>query len=312
MKKITTFFINGFLDSGKTQFILATIRRDEFYKRGSTLIICCEQGENEYDEVELEKYKTKIVYIDSQKDFSPSNLRKLYDKYKPNRVVIEMNMMWKINDIELPANFEVSQFITLIDGTTFPVYFSNMRQLFVDCIKLSDVVAFTKLDNRDSLASFQTTMKVINSQCFYCLINENCVSTMEAFETPLPYNRDLPEIDIKDKDFGDFYIDTFDNRDKYEGKIVSFNAWVAITDSLPKNSFVACRKVLNCCADDIQIFGFLVNSFLGQNIENDSWVRLKAVCHVEFVEEYQEEEIILTPLEIAKIQEIDEPILDLR
>ena len=50
MKKIPVFLINGFLDAGKTQFILSTIRRDEFYINGKTLLVSFEQGETPYDE----------------------------------------------------------------------------------------------------------------------------------------------------------------------------------------------------------------------------------------------------------------------
>ena len=48
MRDIPVFIINGFLDSGKTSFIIETIAQDEFYKKGRTLIIMCEDGEIEY------------------------------------------------------------------------------------------------------------------------------------------------------------------------------------------------------------------------------------------------------------------------
>ena len=79
-----------------------------------------------------------------------------------------------------------------------------------------------------------------------------------------------------------------------------------------KNEFVAGRKVMNCCADDIQLFGFIVNDDLGMNIEDDSWIKLTATCHAEFNEEYQEEEIILYPVKIEKIEPLDDEVLDLR
>lgn len=311
MKKVPVFIINGFLEAGKTKFILSTIFRDEFYKRGSTLLLVCEEGENEYDENKLQQYKTKVIYL-KEEQMNADELNKIFNSNKANRIVIEMNMMFDQSKISFPNYFEVSQYITLIDGQTFPMYYANMRQKFTDVIKLSDVVAFTKIENRDSLASYQTGLKVTNSQCFYCLINEECVSTQEAFITPLPFNKNDKEIVIEDKDFGTFYIDTFDNRPDYENKIVTFNAWVVKSNKIKDNEFIAGRKVLNCCADDIQLFGFLVNDSLNMKLKNNSWVRLKAICHIEFNEEYNEEEIILTPLEISIIKEIENPILDLR
>lgn len=312
MKNIPVFCINGFLESGKSTFILSTIRRDEFYLRGKTLLIVTEQGEVEYDLDELNHYKVDVVYIDDIKDMNAINLDKLYRKYSPKRIVIEMNGMWNMNEISFPNYFEISQMITLIDGPSFPIYFNNMRQLFTDLIKISDVVAFKNVDNKEILAPYQTGLKLINSNCLYCIINEQCISTQEAFDIPLPYDLNEKEFSVSDQDFGIFYIDTFDHRPNYEGKIVEFNAWVVLSDKLESNQFIAGRKVMTCCADDVQLYGYLVNDNLGINLEHDSWIKLKASCHIEFNEQYQEEEIVLYPISIEVIDEIDNPILDLR
>ena len=312
MKNIPVFCINGFLESGKTTFILSTIRRDEFYTRGKTLLIVTEQGEIEYDLDELKHFKVDVVYIDDISEMNADNLDKLYKQYMPKRIVIEMNGMWSINNISFPHYFELSQMITLIDAPTFPVYFNNMRQLFTDLIKISDVVAFKNVKDKADLSPYQTSMRLINSNCLYCIINENCISTQEAFDIPLPYDISQAEIKINNQDFGIFYIDTFDNRQNYEGKIIEFNAWVVLSDKLESNQFIAGRKVMTCCADDIQLYGFLVADNLGINLEHDSWINIKATCHIEFNEQYKEEEIVLYPISINKINEIDNPILDLR
>lgn len=311
MFKLPIFIINGFLDSGKTQFILVTIHRDNFYTRGSTLLLVCEEGENEYNQDDLKKYKTDIVFL-KEDELNAKNLDKLYHQYKPNRIVMEMNMMFDQTKISFPNYFEIAQYITLIDGETFPIYYNNMRQKFTDVIKLSDVVAFTKLKSREPLSSYQTGLKVTNSQCLYCLIDENCVSTEQAFQTPLPYDKEKDEIVIEDNDFGTFYIDTFDNRPDYEDKVIVFNAWVVKSDKLNSNEFIAGRKVLNCCAEDVQLFGFLVKTSFAKNLKHDSWARIKAKCKIEYNEEYSEEEVILYPIEIKPIKEIKNPILDLR
>ena len=46
---IPVYFINGFLESGKTEFINFTIEEDYFKIDELTLIIACEEGENEYE-----------------------------------------------------------------------------------------------------------------------------------------------------------------------------------------------------------------------------------------------------------------------
>lgn len=313
MKRVPVFLINGFLDSGKTQFILSTIRRDEYYIRGKTLLIVCEQGDNEYDLEELKRYRVDVVYFDDITSFNVDSLSEAYKKYKPNRIVIEFNFLWDISKINLPDFYDISQIITLVDGETFPVYYNNMRQSFNDAFKYSDVVAFTKLnDDRTTLAPFETSLKLINSQCLYCLINEECISTMEAFENTLPYDINSSEITIMDQDFGIFYIDTFKNRKDYEGKIITFNAWVVRSNKLEKNEFIAGRKVLACCANDVQLYGYLVRSSLSIEPKDNEWIKITAKCHIEYNEQYQEEELVLYPSNIEIIKEIQNPILDLR
>lgn len=48
--KMPLFLINGFLEAGKTQFIKFTMQQDYFQTEGKTLLIVCEEGEEEYDE----------------------------------------------------------------------------------------------------------------------------------------------------------------------------------------------------------------------------------------------------------------------
>ena len=44
------YIINGFLESGKTEFICYTLGQPYFRIKGSTLLIVCEEGENEYSQ----------------------------------------------------------------------------------------------------------------------------------------------------------------------------------------------------------------------------------------------------------------------
>ena len=61
---IPVYFINGFLESGKTEFIKYTISQPYFRTRGTTLLILCEEGELEYEESLLKKTKTVLEVIE--------------------------------------------------------------------------------------------------------------------------------------------------------------------------------------------------------------------------------------------------------
>ena len=57
MDEITVpiYLITGFLESGKTSFLSFTLQQDYFRTEGKTLLILCEEGEEEYDEEALAK-----------------------------------------------------------------------------------------------------------------------------------------------------------------------------------------------------------------------------------------------------------------
>ena len=47
---VMVYLMTGFLDSGKTGFLKFTLKQDYFQIDGKTLLILCEEGEEEYDE----------------------------------------------------------------------------------------------------------------------------------------------------------------------------------------------------------------------------------------------------------------------
>ena len=62
------YMINGFLDSGKTEFITYTLSQPYFQVRGKSLLIVCEEGEVEYDPQLLKRTKTVVETIESEAD----------------------------------------------------------------------------------------------------------------------------------------------------------------------------------------------------------------------------------------------------
>ena len=53
---VMVYLMTGFLDSGKTQFLDFTLKQDYFQIDGKTLLILCEEGEEEYNPMELLRY----------------------------------------------------------------------------------------------------------------------------------------------------------------------------------------------------------------------------------------------------------------
>ena len=71
MMEIPIFIINGFLDSGKTTFIVDAIEKDGFAKKGRTLVIQCEEGEIEISQEFVDKYNTTLIKVAEQVDLTP-------------------------------------------------------------------------------------------------------------------------------------------------------------------------------------------------------------------------------------------------
>lgn len=311
MKTLPVYVISGLLESGKTTFIKNTIASDDFYKKGKTLVLACEQGEVEYDSSFLKQYNTLVHYFDSQEEFTVLKLQELVVNLNPSRVVIELNGMWDLKKIEFPVFFKVYQFINFINFETFPVYFANMRQLFLDYVKQSDVVVFIKAKgNLEALKPYSSAFKLTNSSAQFMEMDEEG-RLQDAFEAELPYNIDDEIIKIQDEDYGIWYIDTFDHKERYEGKTVEFNAMVVLSKTLPKNTFVAGRLAMTCCSNDIQLYGHLCIDNAPFKLKDRTWVHIIAKMKYEYSQQYQEEETILYPISIEKIKEIKNAILDL-
>lgn len=69
---IPVYLIAGFLDAGKTNFING-ILKDGFAAEDKTLLICCEEGEEEYDPHGL--FNVFTYTVEDQAELTPELLR---------------------------------------------------------------------------------------------------------------------------------------------------------------------------------------------------------------------------------------------
>ena len=83
------YIINGFLESGKTEFINFTLDQPYFQISGKTLLLLCEEGEVEYDPYVLKRSKTVVETIEEEADFTVEKMVGLEKKHRPGRIIIE-------------------------------------------------------------------------------------------------------------------------------------------------------------------------------------------------------------------------------
>ena len=124
-RDVPVYLITGYLESGKTQFLDFTIHQSYFQIPDKTLLILCEEGEEEYDAEALKQHNTDVEIIESEEDLTPERLAAMEILYQPERVIIEYNGMWLVSrfeEMEKPEGWAVEQHITWVDASTFQVY----------------------------------------------------------------------------------------------------------------------------------------------------------------------------------------------
>lgn len=120
--RIPLYLITGFLDSGKTTLLTDTLAMDYFNDGQRTVLLRCEDGEEEYDQAELSKRNCRVVPVEDQSQICTAFLEEVDRRYQPERVLLEYNGMWPIQllrDLKLPRTWGLYQAIDVIDGTTF-------------------------------------------------------------------------------------------------------------------------------------------------------------------------------------------------
>ena len=286
------YMINGFLESGKTGFICYTLDQPYFRIKGRTLLIVCEEGEEEYDEKLLKKSRTDMVLIEDEEEFNTSHLIELEKKYKPERIIIEYNGMWNYKNVKLPFHWTIEQQITMIDASTFPMYFTNMKSLLAEMLRKSEMIIFNRCDDVEDLSSYKRNVKAINQQAD--IIFEDAQGEVnQIFEDDLPYSLDDPIIELNNEGYGIWYLDSLENLERYIGKTIQFTAMVLKPADFPKGYFVPGRMAMTCCADDMAFLGFACEYDKADKLTDKQWVKVTAKVAKEYFADYGGEGPIL-------------------
>ncbi len=294
---IPIYLISGFLDSGKTSFLRFTLDQDYFAIDGKTLLILCEQGEEEYDRAALAKHNTVVELIEKEADLTPDRLATLDIIHKPDRVVVEYNGMWLVSNFEqmdLPMGWGIEQEITCADASTYQTYIgnNNLKSIFMDMVRNADMVIFNRARKEDPLPAFRRGIKVANQSCEVIFEDEEGEMS-DIFEDQMPFDLDAPIVEIRPEDYGIWYVDAMDHPDKYVGKTLRFQAKVMKPYSIPDWCFVPGRVAMTCCAADTSFLGFLCSSEDAPSLKNDEWVEVTAKVNLERRNEYRGEEGIV-------------------
>lgn len=309
--EILVYLFTGFLESGKTSLIQGTLEEPDFMNGEKGLLICCEEGEIEYDEEFLKKINVELVVVEEAEDFTPEFLQKCNDTYHPNRVFIEYNGMWTVEDViemEMPENWITVQVLTTIDASTFQTYMSNMGGMMVQQFTESDAVIFNRCDTDTPTAAFRRLIKANNRRAQ--IIYERKDGTIDnGMEEEMPFDLNADIVDISEEDYGIWYMDAIDHPEKYKNKTLRFKAIVYHPEGFPPEWIVPGRFAMTCCVDDIQFIGFKCHCKEGGQYQTRDWINITAKAKVEYTPEYEGQGVVLEAISVEKAEKSKEEIV---
>ena len=287
--EIPVYLFVGFLESGKTKFIQETFEDPNFDSGDKTLLLVCEEGEEEYNEKKFAFPGVTLKVLEDKAELNPQNLARLEKESGAGRVVIEYNGMWLLQDLanNLPENWIVYQCIATADGTTALTYArdNSMRSLLLDKIARSELIVFNRAEAVNNDAARQELHKLVRQASRKCDIAYEFKDGSVAYDDipdPLPFDVDAPVIEIPEEFFGIWYMDCMDDPKKYDGKTVKYLAQVCQTPQAGKGAFVPGRFAMTCCVQDIQFVGMPCKYDDYKSLEQRSWINITAKVNVKY------------------------------
>lgn len=298
--EIPVFVFTGFLESGKTTMVFDWLEEEYFQDGRKTVVIVCEEGVVEYDEEKLAKKNVSVVHIEDNEYFTEGFLENINKKYKPANVLIEHNCMTKVDDtfgITFPEGWYIEDIITSIDASTFDVYMKNMGAVMSEQFRYSSLVIFNRCGEDTKKANLRANVKALNPPATVLFMNED--GSVEKADDVLPFDIEADIIEISDIDYGLWYIDVMENIERYDGKTVRFKGMAIRPPSFPKTAFIAGRKAMTCCSDDLAFLKLLCTSEKNIEMENEDWFMITAEI------EYRESDEPDSQVPVLKLKEIE-------
>ncbi|MDE7256589.1 MAG: GTPase [Clostridia bacterium] len=305
MQEISVYLFLGFLDSGKTKFIQETLEDERMETGERTMLLICEEGEEEYAPEKFAVKNVAIERIEKPEDLNEGNLYYLTRKNRAKRVVVEYNGTWLLQQFfdAMPESWVINQMLTFFDSATFLSYNKNMRQLVFDKVTMTQMVVFNRFKGEYDKMEYHKVVRGISRRPDIVYEYLGGKPEYDDIEDPMPFNVDAPVIEIEDKDFALFYRDLSEKPQEYEGKTVSFKGMAAVSKKLPAGCIVIGRFIMTCCEADIAYDGFaLKTGKLIAGVETKDWLKVVAKVGFEYSPVYRKEGPVLIAEKIERAE----------
>lgn len=307
---IPIYLFVGFLESGKTKFIQETMEDKRFNNGEKTLILICEEGIEELDISKMSKKNVVIHTIDEVEEFTEANFTHILKESGAERVVVEYNGMWTINNFfnAMPEETALAQVMCFADATTFMNYNANMRSLVVDKFNVSEMVVFNRFDEKFDPNEYHKIVRGVSKRAEIVYEYTDGRVAYDDIEDPLPFDVEADEITLKDTDFALWYRDVMEDPFKYDGKIMTFKALVGKNAKFPMNTFAVGRHIMTCCVEDIQYCWLVAQDDKGYEPSNQEWITITGKIKVQKHKLYKGKGPVLFVQDIVKSAPPEKPV----
>ncbi len=305
MIKIETavFIFAGFLDSGKTTALQGSLLRSEKGEQGTSLIICTEEGAEEYRTEELKNHGITVVTVDEEENLTGEYLEELSDTYSPDKVFVEFNGMWNLRnflEMQIPDGWYIANVFSLVDAGTYEMYQKNMRQAIMEPLRVSDVILFNRCGDDFKRGDVRRALKILNSRAeiFFAGLDGSVDDGIDELFIP----DENGVIKITDDIFCQWFVDCLENTEKYYGKKVHFSGMITRGKGLLTSQFYIGRYAAICCPEDAQFIGFMAEYRDDPPVDGE-WAEIDAIMERGMID--GKHQIIL--LKISGLKIVDAP-----
>ena len=309
MNSIASTLVYGFPDAGKTSYIRDCIQSGFFHRRGTTLILCFEQGEEQYDEAALAEKRTTVEY------YSGGDVKTFCEyavnRHRPDRIYVEMDAFKEGLREQFPECIKVTFAVTLIDWGTFQACYVSNMQILRQLVEAANQVTFRDCPQSRMLEPYSQAFRIMNPKAVY-LRQDPMGYHEKAFDIFVPFSLEDAEITIDEKNFLPLWLDAFDHPEHYSGKLLHF------TDPLELRKgadglWTCGRVVMTCCMADLQFMSFELDAdkMAGLGGTAEGWGTLDALGEVA-AGAYGQKRLRLIPKAVHNAQPPKELIMDSR
>lgn len=311
MDEISVYLFLGFLESGKTRFIQETLEDPRMENGEKTMLLVCEEGEEEYDPHAFQVRNVVVVMLGGAEELTNENLEMLTRKHNPQRVIVEYNGTWLLQQFfdAMPESWVINQMMTFFDAGTFLNFNKNMRQLVFDKIQMTQMVVFNRFKPQMDKTEFHKIVRGVSRRPDIVYEFVGGKAEFDDIEDPMPFDKNAELIVIEDRDFAWFYRDMAENTMDYVGKRVKFKGMAALSKKVPQGYIVLGRHIMTCCEADIAYDGFATRVGDTSGIKTRDWLTVTARIIYEYNSVYRAKGPVLVAEKVERAEQPEQVVV---